>query len=90
MRWKLGGGVTAIAMLGAVTGSATDSGVAQRAAWRATYAAPATIPFPDENPYSRAKAVLGRKLFFDPILSADRDRACVTCHLPDLAWADGR
>ena len=90
MRWKLGGGVTAIAMLGAVTGSATDSGVAQRAAWRETYAAPATIPFPDENPYSRAKAVLGRKLFFDPILSADRDRACVTCHLPDLAWADGR
>ena len=90
MRWKLGGGVAAIAMLGAVTGSATDSRVAQRAAWRETYTVPATIPFPDDNPYGRAKADLGRKLFFDPILSADRDRACVTCHLPDLAWADGR
>jgi cytochrome c peroxidase len=29
-------------------------------------------------------------LFFDPILSGDRDIACATCHHPSLAWADGR
>ncbi|WP_083374506.1 cytochrome c peroxidase [Methylobacterium sp. C1] len=57
---------------------------------RAAYRVPAEIPFPADNPYSAAKAELGRRLFFDPILSGDRTRACVTCHLPDLAWGDGR
>ncbi len=33
---------------------------------------------------------LGRLLFWDPILSGERDTACATCHHPDLAWADGR
>jgi cytochrome c peroxidase len=33
---------------------------------------------------------LGRLLFWDPILSGDRDVACATCHHPDFAWADGR
>ena len=34
--------------------------------------------------------VLGRLLFWDPILSGDRDTACATCHHPDYAYADGR
>ncbi|SEG70044.1 cytochrome c peroxidase [Methylobacterium sp. 190mf] len=58
--------------------------------WRAAYRVPSEIPFPAENPYSAAKAELGRRPFFDPILSGDRTRACVSCHLPDLAWGDGR
>ncbi len=33
---------------------------------------------------------LGRLLFWDPILSGDRDIACATCHHPDFAYADGR
>jgi cytochrome c peroxidase len=33
---------------------------------------------------------LGRLLFWDPILSGNRDTACATCHHPDLAYADGR
>ncbi len=33
---------------------------------------------------------LGRLLFWDPILSGDRDIACVSCHHPDFAYADGR
>src|SRR5262245_57836479 len=33
---------------------------------------------------------LGRFLFWDPILSGNRDVACATCHHPDFAWADGR
>ena len=37
-----------------------------------------------------ADVTLGRLLFWDPILSGDRDIACATCHHPDLAYADGR
>ena len=37
-----------------------------------------------------AAAELGRLLFWDPILSGDRDIACGTCHHPDFAYADGR
>ena len=32
---------------------------------------------------------LGRALFWDPILSGGRDVACVSCHHPDHAYADG-
>lgn len=35
------------------------------------------------------RAELGRLLFWDPILSGDRDIACATCHLPALAYSDG-
>lgn len=34
--------------------------------------------------------VLGRLLFWDPILSGSRDTACATCHHPDFAYTDGR
>jgi cytochrome c peroxidase len=37
-----------------------------------------------------ARVELGRLLFWDPILSGDRDVACATCHHPDLFYADGR
>jgi len=33
-------------------------------------------------------AELGRKLFFDPILSRDRSIACASCHQPEHAFAD--
>jgi cytochrome c peroxidase len=33
---------------------------------------------------------LGRLLFWDPILSGEKDVACATCHHPDFAYADGR
>lgn len=33
---------------------------------------------------------LGRKLFLDPRLSRDGDVACVTCHVPEHGWSDGR
>jgi cytochrome c peroxidase len=34
------------------------------------------------------KEELGRMLFFDPILSADKTISCASCHKPDLAFAD--
>jgi cytochrome c peroxidase len=35
-------------------------------------------------------ARLGQSLFFDPVLSGDRNIACATCHHPALAMADAR
>lgn len=57
---------------------------------KAKYRRPFSIPFPEENPYSPAKAELGKKLFFDTILSGPRTVSCGTCHQPNLAWGDGR
>ena len=38
---------------------------------------------------SPAMVELGRILFFDKILSGNRNIACATCHHPDLATTDG-
>ncbi len=48
------------------------------------------VQHPKSNPFSHAKAELGRMLFFDPRLSAGGKMACVSCHEPNLGWADGR
>lgn len=54
---------------------------------------------PADNPRSEAKRLLGRALFYDPLLSRDRATACVTCHseiwglgdqLPRSVGVDGR
>jgi len=56
---------------------------------RAKYHRPATIPFPEDNPYSKAKADLGKMLFFDPLLSGSRKHSCSSCHVPAKSWGDG-
>jgi cytochrome c peroxidase len=35
------------------------------------------------------QAVLGKLLFFDPLLSGNNKRACASCHNPKLAYTDG-
>lgn len=50
---------------------------------------PETVLHPVSNPTSQAKVELGRTLFWDPIMSAGKDVACVTCHHPDAGYADG-
>lgn len=53
--------------------------------------APLPVPIdPVGNPATPAKVALGRRLFFDPVLSKSRQLACASCHDPDLGWADGR
>lgn len=47
------------------------------------------IQFPADNPYSRAKAELGKLLYFDKRLSADGSVSCATCHHPKFAFTDG-
>jgi cytochrome c peroxidase len=48
------------------------------------------VVHPENNPYSKEKAELGRTLFFDSRLSGTLAMACVSCHDADLGWADGR
>ncbi len=41
---------------------------------------------PDDNELSTARVQLGRRLFFDGMLSSDGTVSCATCHLPDRAF----
>ena len=37
-----------------------------------------------------ARIDLGKRLFYDPILSRDSTHSCASCHLPELAFTDGK
>lgn len=50
----------------------------------------AEIIFPVDNPTTPRGLEIGEQLFFDPILSADSTISCSSCHLPELAFSDGR
>lgn len=45
-------------------------------------------PVPLDNPMTVAKWELGKRLFYDPIVSSDRSVACATCHDPNHAFTD--
>jgi cytochrome c peroxidase len=53
-------------------------------------ALPQVIEAPADDPITPAKVALGRLLFWDPILSGDKDVACATCHHPQYGYTDGR
>ena len=47
------------------------------------------IPFPNDNPYSREKFILGRQLFYDPLLSPDGSvKSCSHCLKQEHNFAD--
>lgn len=46
------------------------------------------LPVPQDNPMTVTGVALGRRLFFDPILSVDSTVACGSCHLPAFAFSD--
>ena len=47
-----------------------------------------SIPFPADNTFTQARWDLGKKLFYDPILSIDGSKSCASCHHTSLAFAD--
>lgn len=51
---------------------------------------PREVFVPTSNPLTAAKIELGRHLFFDTNLSANRAVACATCHDPSRGFSDGR
>lgn len=80
------GGASAVLLLSAC---APDGGGVNRGALKLFRPLPSALPSAS-NPVTRAKAELGRMLFFDARLSRGRDISCNSCH--DLAkyGADGR
>jgi cytochrome c peroxidase len=50
--------------------------------------APYGLPDGFAPPGDERSAALGRRLFFDPLLSQDRTVACASCHVPDHGFAD--
>ena len=57
---------------------------------KAEYRRPESIPFPKENPYTAAKAALGKSLYFDSRLSGANVLSCSSCHSPAYSWGDGQ
>ncbi|TNE26719.1 MAG: cytochrome-c peroxidase [Bacteroidetes bacterium] len=47
-----------------------------------------SVPFPEDNTYSDIRFELGKKLFFDPMLSIDSTISCGSCHKAEFAMAD--
>ena len=43
---------------------------------------------PTDNPQTVEGVALGKRLFFDPILSGDQSISCASCHSPQRAFAD--
>jgi len=69
-------------ILAVVSGSTT-------AAQASLAALPVELPAPPDNPTTPERVALGRLLFWDPILSGQKDVACATCHHPDFGYSDG-
>jgi cytochrome c peroxidase len=88
MNWKLPSLLISVLLPLSVAASVADN-APNIAALRAKYLRTEPIPYPDDDPYSAAKAKLGRTLFFDPIFSASGTISCATCHKPDMGWEDG-
>ncbi|MEP7257140.1 MAG: cytochrome-c peroxidase [Flavitalea sp.] len=51
-------------------------------------ALPLSYNSPKDNPSTPEKIELGRLLFYDPVLSGDREVACATCHHPEFGYAE--
>ncbi len=46
--------------------------------------------FPEDNGLTRERWALGKRLFFDPVLSRDSTISCASCHLPEKAFTDAK
>ncbi|MGE4029456.1 MAG: MbnH family di-heme enzyme [Thermoleophilia bacterium] len=75
-------------------GSGAPAGAAQAAGPRDwTWDLPKGFPqprVPKGSPMSEARVQVGRWLFHDKRLSANRRQSCATCHVQSLAFTDGR
>ena len=88
------GAVMAIAAL-SMSGLSSESRAAQPAVPKAQDAVPLGLEepasyIPADNPQTAKKIELGRHLFFDKRLSRNNTIACASCHLPGLAFTDGK
>lgn len=77
----------AIAFFVAATFSACNQGTPYQ--WQLPPSFP-TPTVPKDNALTLEKIELGRRLFFDTRLSANRTQSCASCHQPNRAFTDGR
>ena len=83
----LGGGAALLLLFYPVLESQSQS---QSRGRDALSALPRYVNAPADNPLSSDKVVLGKLLFWDPILSGNRDVACASCHHPRFGYAENR
>ena len=76
--------VLCLALVSACTDDEPMDALVQVPAWFPPMEVPA------ENGLTPARIALGRKLFYDPLLSADSTVSCASCHLQPMAFTDGR
>lgn len=79
--------VAALFLVAGLARAASSSAADPAAPWPAL---PETPPIPADNPQSPAKIELGKKLFFDPRVSADGTVSCNSCHNVMEAGDDDR
>lgn len=82
--------LAAVLLAGCVEGATTPPPgvtVDDRLPWNGE-ALPAA-PAPADNATTDAKVALGRLLFYDPVLSRDKQVACATCHSEEWGMGDG-
>lgn len=48
------------------------------------------LPIPADNALTGERVELGRRLFYDPILSRDSSVSCASCHMQGLAFTDAK
>src|SRR6266852_546492 len=48
------------------------------------------VPVSPDNPLTAESIALGRRLFFDPILSGNGTFSCASCHHPQFGFADDK
>ncbi len=46
------------------------------------------IEFPNDNAFSKSRWELGKRLFYDPMLSLDSTVSCASCHNSEFAFSD--
>jgi cytochrome c peroxidase len=49
-----------------------------------------SMVMPSDNPLTEEGVELGRKLFYDPILSLDNSISCASCHKQEFAFSDNK
>jgi cytochrome c peroxidase len=85
--------LVAITAVSAVTGAVVRASVSPPGAGLRAgleeFRRPAAVPQPGDNLGSEVRVALGKRLFFDPRLSASGIVSCGTCHNPGFDWGDG-
>jgi cytochrome c peroxidase len=83
----------AVLMMNACNGGkepSDDESAAQETIIEEVGALPDTIVSPLDNPTTPQKIELGRLLFYDPVLSGQKDVSCASCHHPAYGYAESQ